>query len=136
MSYDWMAALVFLATLIGLTVIAIGTSLPELAASGVSAWRGHHDIAIGNILGSNLFNLLGVTSVAVLIVPLELDPMVLTRDYAAMTLLTLVLAVIIAFSRAFGKEKGDRARIGRRAGFTLLFFYASYYYFLFPNWAL
>ena len=120
---------------IGLTVIAIGTSLPELAASAVSAWKGHHDIAIGNILGSNFFNLLGVTSVAAIIEPLDLDPAVLTRDYTAMTLITLVLAIIIMASWWRMARHGRPARVGRRAGLVLLFCYLTYYYFLFPQFS-
>jgi cation:H+ antiporter len=120
--------------IIGLTVIAVGTSLPELAASGISAWKGYHDIAIGNILGSNMFNLLGVTSVAVLIQPLQLEPTVLYRDYAAMTAITLLLAAVIALSHRRQQRRGQRAYIGRRAGALLLFCYAGYYYLLFPEW--
>jgi pyrroloquinoline quinone biosynthesis protein B len=55
---------------IGLTVVAVGTSLPEFAASVVAAWRGHGDIAVGNVIGSNLFNVLGVLGVATLVTPL------------------------------------------------------------------
>lgn len=118
---------------VGLTVIAVGTSLPELAASGMCAWKGHHDIALGNILGSNFFNLLGVTAVASLIEPLPLDPQVLTRDYAAMTLITVMLALLIGISWLVQRRRGGPVRIGRRAGVTLLICYASYYYFLFPQ---
>ena len=59
---------------IGLTVVAIGTSLPELAASVVSAMRGHHDIAIGNVFGSNLFNLMLVMPAAGIISPMAMSP--------------------------------------------------------------
>lgn len=76
---------------IGLTIIAIGTSLPELAASVVSAFKGEHDIAIGNVIGSNMFNILGVMGLPGLIRPLEIDPAVLNRDYPVMVGLTIGL---------------------------------------------
>ena len=64
---------------IGLTVVAIGTSSPELAASAVSALRGHHDIAIGNVFGSNLFNIMLVMTSAGAISPIALSPEVFSR---------------------------------------------------------
>jgi len=66
--------------IIGLTIVAIGTSLPELAASITSARKGEHDIALGNVIGSNMFNTLGVLGVTGLIQPTLLDDGVLTRD--------------------------------------------------------
>ena len=76
---------------VGLTIVAIGTSLPELAASIASALKNHHDIAIGNIVGSNIFNLLAVMAVPGLISPLQIDLVVLQRDYLAMLGLTVAL---------------------------------------------
>ena len=67
--------------IVGLTIVAIGTSLPELAASVVSATKGHHDIAVGNIFGSNLFNLLLVMTTAGAIAPMALPNEVFSRDY-------------------------------------------------------
>jgi cation:H+ antiporter len=81
---------------IGLTIVAIGTSLPELAASAISAIRGHHDIALGNIIGSNLFNLLLVMGAAGAISPISLDDAVFTRDYIAMAAMTALLVILIA----------------------------------------
>lgn len=105
--------------IIGLTIVAIGTSLPELAASVTSAIRGHHDIAIGNIIGSNIFNLLAVLPIPGLIAPLVIDSSVLERDYLMMLGLTISLIVIIALSYR-------RGAIPRFTGFILLVSYAAY----------
>lgn len=105
--------------IIGLTIVAIGTSLPELAASVTSALRGHHDIAIGNIIGSNIFNLLAVLPIPGLIAPLIIDSEVMTRDYAMMLGLTIALIVIIALSYR-------RGVIPRFTGILLLASYAAY----------
>lgn len=77
--------------IIGLTIVAIGTSLPELAASVASALKNHHDIAIGNVVGSNIFNLLAVMAVPGLIAPIGMDMIVLQRDYMTMLGLTVAL---------------------------------------------
>ncbi|WP_415901769.1 calcium/sodium antiporter [Neptuniibacter sp. QD29_5] len=76
---------------VGLTIVAIGTSLPELAASVASALKNHHDIAIGNVVGSNIFNLVAVMAVPGLIAPIGMDTIVLQRDYVAMLGLTFTL---------------------------------------------
>jgi cation:H+ antiporter len=112
---------------IGLTVIAIGTSLPELAASVMSALKGHHDIAIGNIIGSNLFNILLVMGLAGSIQAISLDYTVFSRDYVAMTVLTLVMVALIAWALRGSSGKGT---LSRTAGFTLLILYCSYNYVL------
>ena len=77
--------------IIGLTVVAIGTSLPELAISLISAMKGEHGIAIGNIIGSNVFNLLAVIGVAGVIQPAAMEESVLILHYPVMIALTLVL---------------------------------------------
>ena len=105
--------------IIGLTIVAIGTSLPELAASVASALKGHHDIAIGNVVGSNIFNLLAVMPIPGLVANTEIGSEVLLRDYGAMLLVTLLL---IAFIYIF-RRKG---RVGRSAGSVLLLAYFSY----------
>jgi cation:H+ antiporter len=113
--------------IIGLTVVAIGTSLPELAASVISALRGHHDIALGNIFGSNLFNLMLVMTSAGAIAPITLGSEVFYRDFlamAAMTLLMVVLVVIALRSRA--------GRISKAMGLLLLVGYGYYYMLLWP----
>jgi cation:H+ antiporter len=104
---------------IGLTIVAIGTSLPELAASVGSALKGHHDIAIGNIIGSNIFNLLAVLPIPGLIAPLVIDSMVLERDYMTMLGLTIALMLIIGLSFR-------RGVIPRFTGIILLASYVAY----------
>lgn len=104
---------------IGLTIVAIGTSLPELAASIASALKGHHDIAIGNVVGSNIFNLLAVMPIPGLVANTVISEDVLYRDYGAMLVITLLL---IAFIYGF-RRKG---RVGRSAGSVLLLAYVSY----------
>ena len=105
--------------IIGLSVIAIGTSLPELAASVTSALKGHHDIAIGNIVGSNIFNLLAVMPIPGLIATTEFGEEVLYRDYGTMLLITVFL---IGFIYIFHKK----GRVGRSAGSILLLSYFAY----------
>lgn len=80
---------------IGLTVIAIGTSLPELAASISSLFKNEEDIAIGNIIGSNMFNMLAVLGVPALIYPDKFEQAVLTRDFPVMVGLTIALAIML-----------------------------------------
>ena len=105
--------------IIGLTIVAIGTSLPELAASVASALKGHHDIAIGNIIGSNIFNLLAVLPIPGLIAPLVIDSVVIERDYMTMLGLTIGLVLIIALSYR-------RGTIPRFTGIILLAAYVAY----------
>ncbi|MFN2339306.1 MAG: calcium/sodium antiporter [Gammaproteobacteria bacterium] len=90
---------------IGLTIVAIGTSLPELAASVMSALKGEHDIAIGNVIGSNMFNLLAVLGLPGLIYPAAIDPSVVTRDFPVMIGLTLLLLVLSYGVRGHGHIK-------------------------------
>ena len=96
--------------LIGLTIVAIGTSLPELVASVAAARRGEHDMALGNVIGSNLFNTLGVVGVATVISPIKnVAPEILSRDVlmmAGVTLLLFVLA-IIAYNRQGEMKRGS-----------------------------
>ena len=116
--------------IIGLTVVAIGTSLPELAASIASALRGHAEIAFGNIIGSNLFNLLAVMAIPGIVGGQVLDPEAISRDYASMAALTFFLALAIFVSAKRGKSAPKRAYIGRIMGTVLVSSYALYYYFL------
>ena len=83
---------------IGLTMIAIGTSLPELAASGVAAWRKHTDVALGNVVGSNLFNMLAVMGAAAMVAPLPVAHQILNFDLWVM-LISTILLVIFALTR-------------------------------------
>lgn len=104
---------------IGLTIVAIGTSLPELAASISAALKGEYDIAIGNVVGSNTFNILAVMGIAGVIQPGPFAPEVLTRDFPVMIGLTLAL-----FTMAYG-FRGE-GRINRVEGALLLAAFAGY----------
>ncbi|MBU6951209.1 MULTISPECIES: calcium/sodium antiporter [unclassified Hahella] len=106
--------------IIGLTIVAIGTSLPELASSLAAIRKGEHDLAIGNVIGSNLFNTLTVVGIAAAIHPLEVQPEVLYRDWTLMAGLTLALFVM-----GFG-FKGKQGRINRVEGGILLAVYLAY----------
>jgi cation:H+ antiporter len=116
--------------IIGLTIVAIGTSLPELAATIASALRGHTEIALGNIIGSNMFNLLAVMAIPGIVSTQTLEPAVVSRDYLAMTSLTLFLALAIYVSRKRDKSSPGHAYLGRILGVMLVSFYALYYYLL------
>ncbi|HHJ16732.1 MAG TPA: calcium/sodium antiporter [Gammaproteobacteria bacterium] len=104
---------------IGLTIVALGTSLPELAASITSALKNEPDIAIGNVIGSNMFNLLAVLGIPGLISPGPIDPGVLSRDMPIMVALTVALLVM-----AYGFR--GRGRINRVEGSLLLTAYVGY----------
>jgi cation:H+ antiporter len=104
---------------IGLTVVAVGTSLPEVAATVAGVLKGEDDIAIGNVIGSNMFNLLGVIGIAGVIHPAGLPSEALTRDYPLMLGMTVVLGAF-----AVGVPRGGR--VDRVEGATLLLTYAGY----------
>ncbi|BBB27274.1 calcium/sodium antiporter [Amphritea japonica] len=104
--------------IIGLTIVAIGTSLPELAASVASALKGHTDIALGNIVGSNIFNIAAVMAVPGLIAPIELESIVLLRDYGMTLGLTLLLALLALVQKP--------PKISRVEGGLLVTAYAGY----------
>lgn len=106
--------------IIGLTIVAIGTSLPELAASMTGALKGHHDLAVGNIVGSNILNLLLVLPVPAFLAPLTIEPIVFWRDIAVMLAMTLLLLVMLVI-----KIK-SRQKFGRGFGAVLLTLYLSY----------
>jgi cation:H+ antiporter len=106
---------------IGLTIVAIGTSLPELASSIAAVRKNEHDLALGNVLGSNLFNTLAVVGIAATIHPLEVDSVILYRDWAVMAGLTLALFVM-----GYSFKKGRPGRINRFEGAILLAVYIGY----------
>ena len=91
---------------IGLTIVAIGTSLPELAASALAAMRGESDIAIGNVLGSNLFNILLILGVTAVITPLPLDPVLIRVQIPVMILFAALLYPLSLRGRAIGRPAG------------------------------
>jgi cation:H+ antiporter len=105
--------------IIGLTVVAVGTSLPELASSVIATRKGEHDIALGNILGSNLFNTLAVVGIAGVIHPMPVGPEVFNREIMFMAALTLSLFIIGYGFRGPG-------RINRIEGTLLLACYVGY----------
>lgn len=105
--------------IIGLTIVAVGTSLPELASAVAATRKGEHDLALGNVLGSNLFNTLAVVGIAAAIHPLAVEPAVLYRDWAVMAGLTVALFVM-----SYGFT--GPGRINRIEGGTLLAVYLGY----------
>ena len=105
---------------IGLTLVALGTSLPELASTVACALRGHHDLAIGNIVGSNILNLLVVLPFPGLLDPGGFDASLLYRDYVTMLVLSLLLTIMCC--RAVRK----RTVIGRASGLFLILVYAGW----------
>jgi len=107
---------------IGLTIIAAGTSMPELATSLVAAMRRQPDIAIGNVVGSNVFNVLGILGIASVVAPLQ-APGISVTDYAAMILFTVLLLPLLYTGR----------KLHRIEGTLLLVMYAAYLYILWPR---
>ncbi|WP_338455732.1 calcium/sodium antiporter [uncultured Alteromonas sp.] len=110
-------------TIIGLTVIAIGTSLPELASSLIAVKKGEHDLAIGNVIGSNMFNTLAVVGIAGTIQPMSVSADFLYRDVVVMLAATLALFVFcIGYKR--------QGRLNRVEGGAFVAAYAIYTYWL------
>ncbi|MEX0695623.1 MAG: calcium/sodium antiporter [Rhodospirillales bacterium] len=101
---------------IGLTIVAVGTSLPELATSLIAAFRRQSEIAIGNIVGSNIFNVLGILGVTALIAPIPVASRYLTFDLPVMIAVSLVLTVLLL----------TRPVIGRGIGVAMLVGYVAY----------
>ena len=108
---------------IGLTIVAIGTSLPELVASITSALKGEADMAIGNVIGSNMFNLLAVLAMPALIYPGTFASPALLRDFPIMLGFTIALFMV-----SFGLKLG---KVNRFEGALLLSGFAAYLYLLF-----
>ena len=110
--------------LVGLTIVAVGTSLPELASSIIATRKGEHDIALGNVLGSNLFNTLAVVGIAGVIRPLPVTSEVFSRDMLTMAVLTISLFLI-----CYG-FRGRVGRVSRLEGVVLIACYIGYTTFL------
>lgn len=110
--------------LIGLTVVAIGTSLPELASSVIAAKKGDTALALGNIVGSNIFNSLIVVGISAIISPMNVDSLILQRDLPVTAFLTLLLLL-------FGIHLKNEPKIGRVKGIFLFLFYIVYTVYLF-----
>ncbi|MDH4099333.1 MAG: calcium/sodium antiporter [Nitrospirota bacterium] len=105
--------------IIGLTIVAVGTSLPELASSIIATRKGEHEITLGNVIGSNMFNTLAVVGIAGTITPVAAGPEVFNRDIVVMSALTVSLFII-------GYGFGGAGRINRPAGTALLACYIGY----------
>lgn len=109
-------------TVIGLTIVAVGTSLPELVTSLIAALRRQADVAFGNIVGSNIYNVLAIGGVTALVSPVEVPEQIVMFDNPAMVLASLVL---LAFA-------WTGLRVGRREGALLILGYALYVWLIWP----
>lgn len=103
---------------IGLTIVAVGTSLPELATTVMAALRRHSDVAIGNVIGSNIFNITAIAGAAAMVHPLEVPGEILSRDLWCMIGASILLTPLVLF----------RHRIGRRVGTAFVLLYGTYVY--------
>ncbi|MEP3438778.1 MAG: calcium/sodium antiporter, partial [Hoeflea sp.] len=106
---------------IGLTIVAVGTSLPELATSVVAAFRRHAEVALGNVVGSNIFNVLGILGITGMVTPVPVDAAMARFDIPFMALVSLALIGLILLA----------GRISRLTGFVMLGVYAGYMIWLF-----
>ena len=111
--------------IIGLTLVALGTSLPELAASISSTLKGHHDLAVGNIIGSNIFNLLTVLPMPALLAPSDIPAATFSRDFSTLFLLTVLLLLLPLL--------GKKQYITATKGIVLLALYIGYYAVLYQS---
>jgi len=99
--------------IIGLSIVAVGTSLPELAASVMSAWKGEMDISVGNVIGSNIFNLLFVLGICPMIQPIVIEPRVLSLDFPVMLAFCVLLIGLLVMMP-------PRLQLDRKRGALLL----------------
>ena len=106
---------------IGLTVVAVGTAAPELVTVAIAAWQKQTDVVVGNVLGSNIFNLLAIGGVAAMITPIAVDDHFIEVDLPLLALISMALVVLALIL----------PRIGRRSGVVLLTGYAAYTALLF-----
>jgi cation:H+ antiporter len=93
-------------TVIGLTIVAVGTSLPELTASAIAAWRGHSDLAIGNVLGSNIFNILLIGGVTMTVSPGAIPAEMIDVELPIVIASALLVTGFIAFRKQIGRKTG------------------------------
>ncbi|MCY0094486.1 calcium/sodium antiporter [Hoeflea ulvae] len=106
---------------IGLTIVAVGTSLPELATSVVAAFRRHAEVALGNVVGSNIFNILGILGITAMVTPVSIDASMARFDIPFMIVVSLALTGLILIA----------GRINRLAGVVMLGIYTGYVVWLF-----
>ena len=92
--------------IIGLTILALGTSMPELVASLVAAYKGKADIAVANVIGSNLFNTLGILGATAMIIPVPVNPRTLSLDNPVMIGMTLLLFPLMRRKMKLGRKEG------------------------------
>ncbi|MEZ8142627.1 calcium/sodium antiporter [Enterovibrio norvegicus FF-33] len=111
---------------IGLTIVAVGTSLPELAASVAGVLKGEDDLAVGNIIGSNIFNILAVMGIPAILAPSSLNPLAMERDFYVMLALSVLLFLFAA---------GKNRIIRRWEGIVLLICFVGYQGYLLTNFA-
>jgi len=109
-------------TVIGLTIVAAGTSMPELATSALAAMRRQADVAIGNVLGSNIYNVLGIGGVTALIAPTAVPPEIIRFDLPVMVLVSVALLALLATGR----------RLSRGEGVVLFALYLGYLWWVWP----
>ena len=107
-------------TLIGLTVVAFGTSLPELVTSIIAARKGENDIAVGNVVGSNIFNILFILGLSSLIAPIAVSQEIITDS--------LILIGFSAFVWIFAWPK---LKVTRPLGISMILLFAAYYVYIF-----
>jgi cation:H+ antiporter len=106
---------------IGMTIVALGTSLPELAASMMSAWKGEMDISVGNVIGSNIYNVLFVLGICPMIKPLTVEPSVLRFEMPYMLALSILLIPLLWHRQGLGRGKGT-VLLGSYGLFIILMF--------------
>jgi cation:H+ antiporter len=109
--------------IIGLTIVAIGTSLPELASSIVAVYKDEHDIALGNVVGSNMFNILAVIGIAGSISEASVSNEILYRDWVVMIFLTFLLFFIVVLQKS-------QSILGRKSGVLFLIIFTGYLTYL------
>ncbi len=103
---------------VGLTVVALGTSLPELVTAAVASYKGETDLALGNLMGSNIFNILSILGITAIITPVYVNAEILNKDIIWMLLITLIILPLMIIRRV----------VGRADGVVLLIVYAVYVY--------
>ena len=112
--------------MIGLTLVAVGTSLPELTISVIAALRKHTDVAVGNVLGSNIFNLLGILGISAIVEPMEIKGRVADFDQWVMLGVTLLLYVFLFTGRRLGRIEGGFLLLGYGAYIGISYMYFSH----------
>lgn len=122
--------------IIGLTIVAMGTSAPELAVSALAALQGANEIALSNVAGSNTFNLLGVLGICAVIHPVPVDQVILKRDFPISIVSTVLLLLLtsagVLFDGAFLRCEMEEivGSVGRFTGVVLLAFFCGYLFYL------